>query len=93
MTPACWGNKQLTKLRRDPSLRLFARDDFVKQAKAHPVGRLSPADLIGSSISQGFAGFESVGDAFLSFALAAEADEGFAFEIEQILFADELRLA
>ena len=45
------------------------------------------------SIPQGFAGFQGVGDALLGFALAAEADEGFALEIEQILLADELRRA
>jgi len=47
--------------------------------------------FIGRLVAEGFASFQGVGDALLSFAFAAEADEGFAFEIEQILFADELR--
>jgi hypothetical protein len=42
-------------------------------------------------ISQGLASFEGVGDALLGFAFAAEGDEGFAFEVEDVLLADELR--
>src|SRR2546430_5978350 len=42
-------------------------------------------------VSQGFAGFQSVSDAFLGFLFAAEGDKSFALEIEDILFADQLR--
>src|SRR6266849_1651806 len=42
-------------------------------------------------IAKGFAGLQSVGDALLGLALAAEAHEGFALEIEKVLFADQLR--
>ena len=42
-------------------------------------------------VSQGFAGFQCVGDALLGLAFATEADETLPFQIEQILFADELR--
>src|SRR5882672_12459326 len=41
-------------------------------------------------IAEGFAGFQRVGNAFLRFLLAAERDERFTFEIENILFADHL---
>src|SRR5579864_2869655 len=50
--------------------------------------RIRPADLV----AEGLAGFQGVGDALLSFLLAAEADEGFALEVEQVLLADELGL-
>src|SRR5215469_486459 len=43
------------------------------------------------SIAERFAGFEGVGDALLSFAFAAEGDEGFAFEVEDVLLGDGLR--
>src|SRR5438477_192930 len=43
-----------------------------------------------SLVSQGFAGFQSVSDAFLGFLFAAEGDKSFALEIENILFADHL---
>src|SRR5438094_7924560 len=42
-------------------------------------------------VSQGFPGFQSVSDAFLGFLFAAEGDKSFALEIEDILFADQLR--
>src|SRR5882724_12468800 len=42
-------------------------------------------------VAQGFAGFEGVGDAGLGEFFAAEGDEGFALEVEDVLFADELR--
>ena len=42
-------------------------------------------------ISERFAGFERVGDALLGFAFAAEGDEGFALQVKEVLFADELR--
>src|SRR3989441_11004699 len=41
-------------------------------------------------VPQGLTGFQSVGDALLGFLFAAEGDEGFAFEIEDVLFADQL---
>ena len=42
-------------------------------------------------VPKGFAGFEGVGDAGLGEFFAAEPDEGFAFEVENVLFADGLR--
>lgn len=42
-------------------------------------------------IAEGFAGFEGVGGALAGFAFAAEADKRFAFEVEDVLLADELR--
>src|ERR1700675_359008 len=42
-------------------------------------------------VAEGFAGFQGVGDAFLGFLFAAEGDEGFTLEVEDVLFADELR--
>ena len=47
--------------------------------------------IVNSSIAEGFAGFEGVGDAGLGQFFAAKRDEGFAFEVEDVLFADELR--
>src|SRR5579859_8052158 len=41
-------------------------------------------------VAEGFAGFEGVGDAGLGEFFAAERDEGFTFEVEDILFGDEL---
>jgi len=41
-------------------------------------------------IPQRLAGFERMRDALLRFAFAAEGDEGFAFEIEDVLLADQL---
>src|ERR1035437_580906 len=41
------------------------------------------------SISQRLAGFEGEGDALLRFWLAAEGEEGFALEVEDVLFADQ----
>jgi hypothetical protein len=41
-------------------------------------------------IPERLSGFKGVRDAFLGFAFAAEGYEGFALEIEEILFADEL---
>src|SRR5216684_1286128 len=43
------------------------------------------------SVPEGLTGFEHVRDAFLRFLFTAERDKGFAFQIEQILFADSLR--
>ena len=42
-------------------------------------------------IPQRLAGLEGVGDALLRFAFAAEGDEGFALQVEDVLLADELR--
>ncbi len=42
-------------------------------------------------VAEGFAGFQGVGDALVGFAFAAEADKRFAFEVEDVLLADELR--
>src|SRR5271157_4470594 len=42
-------------------------------------------------VAQRLAGFERVGDAFLSLLLAAKRDEGFALQIQNVLFADQLR--
>jgi len=42
-------------------------------------------------VPQRFAGLESVRDALLRFAFAAEGDESFALEVEDVLLADELR--
>ena len=42
-------------------------------------------------VAQRLSSLQGVGDALLRFALAAEGDEGFAFKVEEILFADELR--
>ena len=48
--------------------------------------------LIGAGlIAEGLAGLESVRDALLGLALATERDEGFAFEVEDVLFAYDLR--
>src|SRR5579859_790042 len=41
-------------------------------------------------VAEGFAGFEGVGDAGLGEFFAAERDERFPFEVEDVLFADEL---
>jgi hypothetical protein len=41
-------------------------------------------------IAQGFAGFEGVGDALLSFLLSTERHKGFALEIQHVLLADRL---
>lgn len=41
------------------------------------------------SISEWLSCFQRESNAFLRFALAAERKEGFAFQIEQILFADK----
>src|SRR5215467_12667488 len=46
-----------------------------------------------ASVSQGFAGLQGVGDAFLRFLFAAERHECLALEIEHILLADHLRCA
>src|SRR2546425_4766386 len=40
-------------------------------------------------VPQRLTGFQSVGEAFLGFLFAAEGDEGFALEIEDVLFADQ----
>src|SRR6266481_2264673 len=45
----------------------------------------------GTLISQRFAGLQRMRDALLCFLFAAEGDEGLALEIENILFADQLR--
>ena len=42
-------------------------------------------------VAQGLAGLQRVGDALLGFLLAAEGDEGFAFQIQHVLLADHLR--
>ena len=42
-------------------------------------------------VTERFAGFQGVGDAFLGFLFAAEGDEGFALEVQDVLLADELR--
>src|SRR5258708_28563109 len=41
-------------------------------------------------IAQGFSGFQRMRDPLLCFLFAAEGDEGFAFEVENVLFADQL---
>src|ERR1035437_5666592 len=41
------------------------------------------------SISQGLAGFQGEGDALLRFWLAAEGEEGFALQVQNVLFADQ----
>src|SRR5579884_2293308 len=43
------------------------------------------------SVTEGLAGFKGVGDALLGLLFATERDEGFAFEIKDVLLADELR--
>src|ERR1700728_2039750 len=43
----------------------------------------------GGSVSQRFAGLQSICNALLSFALAAEGEKGFALEVKQVLFIDE----
>src|ERR1700688_1245865 len=43
------------------------------------------------SIPQWLARLQGVGDALLGFAFAAEGDERFALQVEDVLFADELR--
>src|SRR5216684_2337818 len=45
-----------------------------------------------SLVPQGLPGLERMRDAFLSFLFAAEGDEGFALEIENILLADNFNL-
>src|SRR2546422_8418760 len=56
------------------------------------VGRTrKPVKSWATLVAEGFAGFEGVGDALLGLAFAAEADEGFALEIEDVLLADHLR--
>src|SRR5712664_4373186 len=40
------------------------------------------------SVSERFAGFERMSDALLRFLFAAERDEGFALEIQNVLLAD-----
>src|SRR5579863_7351912 len=50
--------------------------------------RISLASFI-VLIPQRLSGLEGEGDALLSFALAAEGDEGLALEVQQILLADE----
>src|ERR1700728_2927364 len=42
-------------------------------------------------IAERLAGFQCVRDAFLGFSFTAEADECFAFEIEDVLLGDGLR--
>jgi len=46
--------------------------------------------LILQLIPQRLAGFERVRDALLRLLLAAERDEGFALEIQNVLLADQL---
>src|SRR5437660_12631946 len=41
-------------------------------------------------VAQRFPGLEGVGDAFLGFLFTAKRDKGFALEIENVLFADQL---
>src|SRR6202035_1218600 len=41
----------------------------------------------GKLVAQRFSGFQGVSDAFLGFLFAAEGDEGFALEVEDVLFA------
>src|SRR6202167_6386545 len=48
-------------------------------------------DFPGKSIAQWFSRLQSVRDAFLRLALAAQADEGFALEIQDVLLGHELR--
>jgi len=43
------------------------------------------------SIPQRLSGFQGEGDAFLGLLFAAEGDEGFALEVEDVLFANQLR--
>ena len=42
-------------------------------------------------VAERLAGFQGVSDAFLGFLFSAERDEGFPLEIQDILFADQLR--
>src|ERR1700691_3129781 len=48
-------------------------------------------DFPGKSIAQWFSRLQSVGDALLRLALAAQADEGLALEIQDVLLRDDLR--
>jgi hypothetical protein len=51
---------------------------------------LAATDL-GNSVAQRLAGLQSVRDALLRLLLAAQGNEGFAFEVQKVLFADCLR--
>ena len=55
-------------------------DDFIH--KSVPV---ASSQLL---VAEGFAGFEGEGDAFLGLLCAAQGEEGFAFEVEEVLLAD-----
>src|SRR6266513_5456964 len=67
---------------------------------AHPSRRLfcpvTSARLLGAGetvflVAERLAGFQGVSDAFLGFLFSTERHEGFALEIQDILFADQLR--
>src|SRR5579883_2589258 len=56
-----------------------------------PEGRSYRGSPSASSVAQRFAGFQGVGDALLGFLFATEGNEGFALEVENVLFANQLR--
>ena len=78
------------KQRAEEQLRLESRANHGKVSRALYAQRGRTATFRDkNSIAQRLAGFEGEGDALLGFALAAEGEEGFALEIEEILLGDE----
>src|SRR5260370_1038007 len=49
---------------------------------------IAPRQPCSFSVSERFAGFESMSDALLGFLFTTERDEGFALQIENVLLAD-----
>src|ERR1035437_1385651 len=64
-----------------------ARKAGTLHSKLHPSS--SQFTWTAKSISQRLAGFQGEGDALLRFWLAAEGEEGFALEVEDVLLADQ----
>src|SRR5438876_5936895 len=67
-----------------------SRSIFCPVTSAPTVDSLAAGETV-FLVAERLAGFQGVSDAFLSLLFSAERDEGFALEIQDILFVDQLR--